>query len=419
MVTLRNHFHSFLDEVRREGRYRIFTDLERRADHPPYASWRSGGSSREVVVWCSNDYLGMGRHPAVVDAIVKTARRTGAGAGGTRNISGNSHAVVALEMELADLHRKEAALAFSSGYVSNEAALGTIGRLLPNCLILSDEKNHASMIAGIRASGAEKRIFRHNDLGHLEALLPEAGHLRPKVIAFESLYSMDGDIAPIGRICDLAAKFRALTYLDEVHAVGLYGPRGAGIAERDGVMNRVDVIEGTLAKGFGVAGGYIAADAVICDAIRSAAPSFIFTTAMPPAVAAAATRSVAHLKKSVAERIAHRLQVDKTRRALRNAGIPMMSSQSHIIPIPVGDPLLCREASALLLEKFAIYVQPINYQTVPRGTERLRITPTPFHNDQLIDGLARALREVWHRLGLTRETNVVPISSSARLRPAA
>jgi len=419
MVTLRNHFHSFLDEVRREGRYRIFTDLERRADHPPYASWRSGGSSREVVVWCSNDYLGMGRHPAVVDAMVKTARRTGAGAGGTRNISGNSHAVVALEMELADLHRKEAALAFSSGYVSNEAALGTIGRLLPNCLILSDEKNHASMIAGIRASGAEKRIFRHNDLGHLEALLPEAGHLRPKVIAFESLYSMDGDIAPIGRICDLAAKFRALTYLDEVHAVGLYGPRGAGIAERDGVMNRVDVIEETLAKGFGVAGGYIAADAVICDAIRSAAPSFIFTTAMPPAVAAAATRSVAHLKKSVAERIAHRLQVDKTRRALRNAGIPMMSSQSHIIPIPVGDPLLCREASALLLEKFAIYVQPINYQTVPRGTERLRITPTPFHTDQLIDGLTSALREVWDRLGLTRETNVVPISSSARLRPAA
>jgi 5-aminolevulinate synthase len=418
-MTLHNYFHSFLDEVRREGRYRIFADLERHADRPPCASWRSGGSSREVVVWCSNDYLGMGRHPAVVDAMVKTARRTGAGAGGTRNISGNSHAVVALETELADLHRKEAALAFSSGYVSNEAALGTIGRLLPNCLILSDEKNHASMIAGIRASGAEKRIFRHNDPGHLEALLREAGHLRPKVIAFESLYSMDGDIAPIGRICDLAAKFRALTYLDEVHAVGLYGPRGAGIAERDGVMDRVDVIEGTLAKGFGVVGGYIAADAVICDAIRSAAPSFIFTTAMPPAVAAAATRSVAHLKKSVAERIAHRLQVDKTRRALRNARIPMMSSQSHIIPIPVGDPLLCREASALLLEKFAIYVQPINYPTVPRGTERLRITPTPFHNDQLIDDLANALREVWHSLGLPSETNVVPISSLARLRPAA
>jgi 5-aminolevulinate synthase len=247
-MTPHNHFHSFLDDVHREGRYRVFTDLERHAERPPHATWRSGGASRDVVVWCSNDYLGMGRHPAVIDAMVETARQMGAGAGGTRNISGNSRAVVALEAELADLHRKEAALAFSSGYVSNEAALGTIGWLLPNCLILSDEKNHASMIAGIRASGAEKRIFRHNDLGHLEALLREAGQLRPKVIAFESLYSMDGDIAPIGQICDLAAKFRALTYLDEVHAVGLYGPRGAGIAERDRVMDRVDIIEGTLPK---------------------------------------------------------------------------------------------------------------------------------------------------------------------------
>jgi 5-aminolevulinate synthase len=418
-MTLRNHFHSYLDVIRREGRYRTFIDLERQAARPPYASWASFDATREVVVWCSNDYLGMGRHPAVINAMIETARRMGAGAGGTRNISGNSHAVVALEAELADLHRKEAALAFTSGYVSNEAALGTIGRLLPNCLILSDEKNHASMIAGIRASGAEKRIFRHNDIGHLEALLQETEPSRPKVIAFESLYSMDGDIAPIGPICDLAAKFGALTYLDEVHAVGLYGPRGAGIAEREGVMDRVDVIEGTLAKGFGVVGGYIAADAVICDAIRSAAPSFIFTTAMPPAVAAAAARSIMHLKKSVAERIAHRLQVDQTRRALRKAGIPMMSSQSHIIPVPVGDPALCREASTLLLEEFGIYVQPINYPTVPRGTERLRITPTPFHNDRLIDGLANALREVWDTLGLPRETNVVPISSVARLRPAA
>ena len=418
-MTLRDHFHSYLDAVRREDRYRVFADLERHAHRPPYATWRSGAASREVVVWCSNDYLGMGRHAAVIGAMVETARRMVAGAGGTRNISGNSHAVVALEAELADLHRKEAALAFTSGYVSNEAALGTIGRLLPNCLVLSDEKNHASMIAGIRASGAEKRIFRHNDFDHLEALLQEAGQSRPKVIAFESLYSMDGDIAPIGRICELAAKFGALTYLDEVHAVGLYGLRGAGIAERDGVMDRVDVIEGTLAKGFGVVGGYIAADAVICDAIRSAAPSFIFTTAMPPAVAAAATRSIAHLKKSVAERIALRLQVGKTHRALRKAGIPMMPSQSHIIPVPVGDPALCREASTLLLERFAIYIQPINYPTVPKGTERLRITPTPFHNDRLIDGLANALREVWDRLGLQRETNVAPISTVARLRPAA
>src|SRR6266478_9052517 len=417
-MTPRNHFRSFLDGIRQEGRYRTFIDLERQAARPPFAIWRWGGASRDVVVWCSNDYLGMGRHPAVIDAMVETARRMGGAAGGTRNMFGNSHAVFALEAELADLHWKEAALAFSSGYVSNEAALGTIGRLLPNCLILSDEKNHASMIAGIRASGAEKRIFRHNDLGHLEMLLREAGQFRPKVIAFESLYSMDGDIAPIRRICDLAAKFGAITYLDEVHAVGLYGPRGAGIAEREGVMDRVDVIEGTLAKGFGVVGGYIAADGVICDAIRSAAPSFIFTTAMPPAVAAAAAQSIAHLKKSVAERIAHQLRVDKTRRALRNGGIPMMSSQSHIIPVVVGDPALCREASTLLLERFAIYVQPINYPTVPRGTERLRITPTPFHNDQLIDGLADALRKVWDRLGLPRETNVAPIPSLARLKPA-
>ena len=400
---LRHHFQSYLDGVRREGRYRIFADLERDAARPPYARWRDGSNCRNVVVWCSNDYLGMGRHPLVIDAMVKTAQRTGTGAGGTRNISGNSHAVITLEAELADLHRKDAALVFSSGYVANEAALGTIGRLLPDCLILSDDRNHASMIAGIRASGADKQIFRHNDLDHLETMLRHAGHFRPKVIAFESLYSMDGDIAPISRICDLAEKFGAITYLDEVHAVGLYGARGAGIAERDGVMDRVDVIEGTLAKGFGVVGGYIAADAVICDTIRSAAPSFIFTTAMPPAVAAAATQSVVHLKNSVAVRIAHWLQVDKTRRALRNAGIPMMSSDSHIIPVPVGDPDLCREASTLLMETFGLYLQPINYPTVPRGTERLRITPTPFHNDQMIEDLANALCEVWDTLGLRFE----------------
>jgi 5-aminolevulinate synthase len=287
-MTLGDHFDSYLDSVRREDRYRTFIDLERRADRPPYAIWRNNGASSEVVVWCSNDYLGMGRHPAVINAMIETAVRTGAGAGGTRNISGNSHAVMSLEAELADLHRKEAALVFTSGYVSNEAALGTISRLLPNCLILSDEKNHASMIAGIRASGAEKQIFRHNDLHHLEQLLEDAELIRPKVIAFESLYSMDGDIAPISEICELAETYNALTYLDEVHAVGLYGLRGAGIAERDGVMDRVDVIEGTLAKGFGVVGGYVAADTVICDAIRSAASSFIFTTAIPPAVAAAA-----------------------------------------------------------------------------------------------------------------------------------
>jgi 5-aminolevulinate synthase len=402
-MRLRCHFLSYLDKVRREGRYRVFADLERQAMRPPYAVWRDGDACREVVVWCSNDYLGMGRHPAIVNAMVETARRRGVGAGGTRNIAGNSHAIVALETELADLHQKEAALVFSSGYVSNEAALGTIGRLLPNCLILSDEKNHASMIAGIRASGAEKRIFRHNDLDHLEVLLRDAGDFRAKVIAFESVYSMDGDIAPVGDICDLAERFGALTYLDEVHAVGLYGPRGAGVAERDGVMHRVDVIEGTLAKGFGVAGGYVAADAVICDAIRSAAPSFIFTTAMPPPVAAAAAQSVAHLKNSAAERTVHALQVEKTRFAMREAGIPMMSSQSHIIPVPVRDAHLCREASTLLLRNFSVYIQPINYPTVPRGTERLRITPTPFHNDKLIKELVNALCDVWNTLGLRRE----------------
>jgi 5-aminolevulinate synthase len=401
------HFDSIIDGIRQEGRYRVFTDLERDAGRPPYAVWRAAERSTEVVMWCSNDYLGMGRHPLVVQAMASSARRHGVGAGGTRNIAGNSHAVVELEAEIADLHRKPAALVFSSGYVANEASLGTLGRILPGCVIFSDEKNHASMIAGIRGSGAEKRIFRHNDVEHLESLLQQTAPEQPKIIAFESLYSMDGDVAPLAQICDLADRFDALTYLDEVHAVGLYGPHGAGIAERDGLMHRIDVIEGTLAKGFGVVGGYVAADALICDTIRSAASSFIFTTTMPPPVASAATASILYLKRSNAERRAHQMQVRRTRAALREAGIPMLPGDTHIIPVPVGNPVLCRKASELLLEQFGIYLQPINYPTVPKGTERLRITPTPYHDNRLIAELASALREVWKLLDLqlTEETD--------------
>ena len=396
----RQHFESKIDAIRREGRYRVFTDLERDAERPPYALWRRATQSIEIVIWCSNDYLGMGRHPLVIDAMTLSARCYGTGAGGTRNIAGNSLAVVELEAEIADLHRKPAALVFSSGYVANEASLGTLGTVLPDCIIFSDEKNHASMISGIRGSRAEKRIFRHNDVNHLESLLRQTAPDRPKIIAFESLYSMDGDIAPLARICDLADKFDALTYLDEVHTVGLYGIHGGGISEREGLMDRIDVIEGTLAKGFGVVGGYIAADALICDTIRSAAPSFIFTTTMPPPVASAATQSIRYLKQSNWERLVHQRQVRKTRAALRAARIPTLACDAHIIPVPVGDPVLCRKASDMLLEQFAIYLQPINYPTVPMGTERLRITPTPFHDDRLIGNLAVALREVWDRLGL-------------------
>ena len=398
----RQHFESTIESIRREGRYRVFTDLERDPKRPPYALWRRrrAGQPVEIVIWCSNDYLAMGRHPLVVEAMASSARRHGTGAGGTRNIAGNSHAVVELEAEIADLHRKSAALVFSSGYVANEASLGTLGSVLPDCVIFSDEKNHASMISGIRGSRAEKRIFRHNDVNHLESLLRQTAPERPKIIAFESLYSMDGDIAPLARICDLADKFDALTYLDEVHAVGLYGIHGGGISEREGLIDRIDVIEGTLAKGFGVVGGYIAADALICDTIRSAASSFIFTTTMPPPVASAATQSIRYLKQSNWERLVHQRQVQKTRAALRAARIPTLACDAHIIPVPVGDPVLCRKASELLLEQFAIYLQPINYPTVPRGTERLRITPTPFHDDRLIWNLAAALREVWEQLGL-------------------
>jgi len=399
-------FRSALDNLHSERRYRVFADIERISGRFPTAKWRRpNGAVSEITVWCSNDYLGMGQHPDVVGAMVETAQRCGVGAGGTRNIAGNNSPLVDLERELADLHGKESGLVFTSGYVSNQAGISTIAKLIPNCLILSDAFNHNSMIEGVRHSGCEKKIFRHNDLAHLEELLREAGD-RPKLIAFESVYSMDGDVAPIGKICDLADRYGAMTYLDEVHAVGLYGPRGAGIAERDGVMHRVDVIEGTLAKGFGCVGGYITASAAICDAVRSFAAGFIFTTALPPAVAAAATASVRYLKRSGGERAAHQRQAAATKAALEGAGLPVLPTDTHIVPVMVGDAELCKAAADHLLERHGIYIQPINYPTVPRGTERLRITPSPFHDATHIARLTAALAETWAALNLPKAGTV-------------
>ena len=397
-------YHSIFAEaiaaLHAERRYRVFADLQRVAGRFPYALWRSGAETREIVVWCSNDYLGMGQNETVIGSMTEAARRMGVGAGGTRNISGTNHPLVTLENELADLHGKEAALVFTSGFISNEASISTIAKMLPDCVILSDELNHASMIEGVRRSGAQKIIFRHNDLDHLESLLQAQSRVRPKLIIFESVYSMDGDVAPIGRIADLADKYGAMTYLDEVHAVGMYGPRGGGIAERDGVMDRIDVIEGTLAKAFGALGGYVAASRVIVDTIRSYAPGFIFTTALPPGIAAAAATSIRHLKESSAEREGQRRAVAETRAALTAAGLPVTRSETHIIPIHVGAATLCPGARHLLHDTPAITTPPNNYPPGPRGTERLRITPTPFHDAALVEALAGALVSVWRELGL-------------------
>jgi 5-aminolevulinate synthase len=386
--------------LKQERRYRVFADLERKVGQFPHALWNSPSGQRDVVVWCSNDYLGMGQHSAVIEAMCTAARTMGAGAGGTRNISGTNRALVALELELADLHGKEAALVFTSGYVSNHTGIATIAKLLPDCLILSDALNHNSMIEGVRAAGCAKQIWRHNDVRHLEELLSRSAPGRPKLIVFESIYSMDGDVAPLEAICGLAELYNAMTYLDEVHAVGMYGPRGAGIAERDGLMDRIDVIEGTLAKAYGTLGGYIAGSSAVVDAVRSHAPGFIFTTALPPAVAAAATTSIAHLKRSGAERAGQRVAVAATKAALREAGLPVMMTETHIVPVMVGDPDLCKLASDRLLDQHGIYIQPINYPTVQRGTERLRITPTPAHDEQLIGQLVAAMTSVWQELAL-------------------
>ncbi|MDC0190338.1 5-aminolevulinate synthase [Rhodospirillales bacterium] len=393
-------FSEQVDALQKEGRYRVFADLERKAGRFPSAKNYQSGGATDITVWCSNDYLAMGQNPVVIDAMHEALDRSGAGAGGTRNIAGTNHFHILLEHELADLHNKKAGLIFTSGYVANLTTLSTIGRMLPNCVIVSDEMNHNSMIAGIQHSRSEKKIFKHNDLQDLEAKLKEIGTNRPILIAFESVYSMDGDIAPIKQILDLADKYKALTFIDEVHAVGLYGERGAGVAEREGLMDRIDIIQGTLAKGFGVVGGYIAGSEALCDFIRSYGDGFIFSTSLPPAIAAGALASVRYVKEHNELRVQHQERAATLKRRFIDSRIPVMPSITHIVPVLVGNPVLCKQASDELLFNHGIYVQPINYPTVPRGTERLRFTPTPLHNDQLMDKLISAMKEVWGQLGL-------------------
>jgi len=393
-------FQSVVDSVREDGRYRVFADLKREAGRFPHAVNFRDGAEHPVVIWCSNDYLGMGQNPLAIEAATEAAKTYGVGSGGTRNISGTTHLLVQLEQELADLHAKEAALLFTSGFVSNDATISTVAKMLPGCIIFSDAMNHASMIDGVRHSGAEKRIFRHNDMAHLEELLAAAPMGAPKLIVFESVYSMDGDVSPIAKICDLADAYGAMTYLDEVHAVGLYGETGGGISERDGVQHRVDIIEGTLAKAFGTMGGYITGSETLIDAIRLTANGFIFTTTIAPPVAAAALTNVRHVRAHNDLRIRHQERAAYLKQRLIRAGLPVMPSDTHIVPLFVGDPVRCKDATDILLEQHGIYIQPINYPTVAKGTERLRITPTPLHDDALMEQLAIALEAVWKHLEL-------------------
>ena len=394
-------FDAALAKLHGEGRYRVFIDILRNKGSFPDARCFAGHNGpKPITVWCSNDYLSMGQHPEVIAAMEAALHDVGAGSGGTRNIGGNTHYHIDLEAELADLHGKEGALLFTSGYISNEATLSTLAKVLPGCVIFSDALNHASMIAGIRSSGCEKKVWRHNDLEHLEQLLAETDPALPKLIAFESVYSMDGDVAPIHAICDLADKYGALTYLDEVHAVGMYGPRGGGISDRDDAARRLTVIEGTLAKAIGVMGGYIAADRRIIDVIRSYAPGFIFTTSLSPVLVAGALASIRHLKTSCVEREAQQMSAARLKRYLAEAGLPVMASETHIVPLMVGDPVRAKQVSDILLAEYGVYVQPINYPTVPRGTERLRFTPGPTHTPAMMRELTDALTEIWHRLDI-------------------